>query len=395
MIFRFCAVFTAVVLTIPNPLAAQSNDLADLEFGTPTNFDVATWNIEFFPKEGQETIDYVIEIIEEMELDVIAIQEIDDENQFEELLDLLQGYEGFYQENSFLGLGFIYNAQSVTLEESYELYTGSDFGNPFPRRPLVMELTFMGEHSFTVINNHFKCCGDSFLDENDFWDEETRRAYASELLLDYMDSFLPTENVIMLGDLNDLLTDPAPHNVFQTLIDSENYLFADMGIAQGGVGQWSFPSWPSHLDHILISDELYSVLLSAETQIETIQIDDFFPGGFNGYEDFVSDHLPVAIGFNPESIVPLSSIEALDNGFKVRIYPNPTSGIVNITTKGKERPSELYVSDYLGRKVRRFKGGLIDETVTLDLTDLPNGIYYLNLLDSKGRLKTEKVVVSH
>ena len=40
--------------------------------------------------------------------------------------------------------------------------------------------------------------------------------------------------------------------------DNMNYLFTDMPIAQGNISEWSYPNWPSHLDHILITDGLFN-----------------------------------------------------------------------------------------------------------------------------------------
>ena len=57
-------------------LVAQ--DLEDLSFGDDNSLDVATWNIEWFPKNNQITIDYVTEIINLLDLDILAIQEVDD-----------------------------------------------------------------------------------------------------------------------------------------------------------------------------------------------------------------------------------------------------------------------------------------------------------------------------
>ncbi|SVD63700.1 uncharacterized protein METZ01_LOCUS416554, partial [marine metagenome] len=41
----------------------HAQDLEDLSFGDDNSLDVATWNIEWFPKNNQITIDYVTEII--------------------------------------------------------------------------------------------------------------------------------------------------------------------------------------------------------------------------------------------------------------------------------------------------------------------------------------------
>lgn len=395
MIFSFRAASLSFAILFTTALGfSQSSDLIDLEFGTLSNFDIATWNVEFFPKNGETTIEYMVEIIEELEMDVIALQEIDNAADFEALLSSLQGYDGFYQENDFLKLGFIYNNQSVTVTDQYQLFESENFGNPFPRRPLVMELTFMDEHTFVVINNHFKCCGNGTLDSGDFWDEESRRAYASELLKGHIEDFLPNENVILLGDLNDLLTDDPANNVFQTFLDfPESYRFVDMDIATGPSSQWSFPNWPSHLDHILITDALFSTLADEDTQIATIQIDDYFPGGFSGYENQVSDHLPVGFGFDPASIAPVSvgSNAFQSDGF--RVYPNPTKGIFKVEITADFNLEHLELFDSVGRKIRNIRLASSSKSVTLDSHAMTAGIYSLILTSRNGEVSARKLIV--
>ncbi|MEM9051550.1 MAG: endonuclease/exonuclease/phosphatase family protein [Bacteroidota bacterium] len=373
---------------------AQSSDLINLEFGTLDNFDIATWNLEFFPKEDQTTIDFMVELVEELELDVIAIQEIDDAEAFQDLIDLFQGYDGVYQSDDFLKLGYLYNVQSVEVNEVYNIFEGGNFGNPFPRRPMVMELTFMGEHDFVVINNHFKCCGNGVLNDDDFWDEETRRAYASQLLKDYMDSFHPDDNVIMLGDLNDLLIDNLSNNVFAVFYeDSENYKFADQEIALGPSSQWSFPSWPSHLDHILISNELFSALDDDDSRIETIQIDEFFPGGFDGYEDNVSDHLPVAFGFNPNNLVPLSSSGTNGNNDRATLFPNPSNGKFFVSGLSESKSGVLRVFNQYGQTVEEMIWANGADRVELDLRDQSKGIYIIEFTAGSNDVTYKKAVV--
>ena len=43
---------------------AWSQTLEDLDFGTEETLDVVTWNIEWFLKNDQTTLQYVIEIVE-------------------------------------------------------------------------------------------------------------------------------------------------------------------------------------------------------------------------------------------------------------------------------------------------------------------------------------------
>ena len=266
-------------------------DFDELYFGTNDNLDIMTWNIEWFPKNGITTVDYVAQIITVLDMDIIAIQELDNTVLFTQMLDELIEYEGYYESAWFAGLAYIYKTETIEINDIYEIYTTSPYWNPFPRSPMVMDMNFMGEN-YIIINNHFKCCGDGYLNFNDDGDEELRRYVASNLLKEYIDDYFPDSNVILLGDLNDELIDSPNNNVFQMFFDdAENYIFADFEIAEGSISNWSFPNWPSHLDHILITNELFDRV----DDVETIKIDYFMDGGFNEYDQNISDHRPVAL----------------------------------------------------------------------------------------------------
>ena len=265
-----------------------SQDYPDL--GSDDSFDFMTWNIEWFPKNGQVTLDYVIEIIEDIDVDVIAIQELDDRDMFDQMISSLNGYSGYYESSWFAGLAYIYKTELVEINEIYEIYTTSPYWNAFPRSPMVMDMNFNGINYF-LINNHFKCCGDGSLNLNDDSDEEKRRYDAINLLREYIDNNLSDKNVIVLGDLNDDISESISNNVFQIILDDPNYYFADSDIAEGSSSNWSFPNWPSHLDHILITNELFDEL--PDSNVETIKLDQYMSGGWSEYDQNVSDHRPV------------------------------------------------------------------------------------------------------
>ena len=114
-----------------------------------------------------------------------------------------------------------------------------------------------------------------------------------QLIKDYIDENHNTDNVIVLGDLNDELVDN--ENVFDVIIDDyENYLFTDFEIASGSSYYWSYPTYPSHIDHILITNELFNY----EDTTATLFIDQWYFNGFNDYNTFISDHRPVGIRLN-------------------------------------------------------------------------------------------------
>ena len=279
---------------ITSTLSTQNLD--DLAFGDGNSLDIATWNIEWFPKNGLITVDYVTEIIEKLDLDVIAIQEVDDIAMFDQMLNLLPEYTGYYESSWFAGLAFIYKTDQIEINNIYEIYTTSPYWSTFPRSPMIMNINFMGENYF-IINNHFKCCGNGIIDFNNSSDEEYRRYNAINLIKQYIDNNLGNDKVIVVGDLNDNIAEPMENNVFQEVLnDSLNYLFADLEIAQNHSSNWSYPSWPSHLDHILVTNELFYYMNSSH--IQTIKVDEYLNGGWGEYDQNVSDHRPVAIKFN-------------------------------------------------------------------------------------------------
>ena len=75
----------AFIWVLLSATALFTQDLEDLSFGEDNSLDIATWNIEWFPKNGQITVEYVTEIMEQLELDVLAIQEVDNTDMFDQM----------------------------------------------------------------------------------------------------------------------------------------------------------------------------------------------------------------------------------------------------------------------------------------------------------------------
>ncbi|MAA78552.1 MAG: hypothetical protein CL916_04775 [Deltaproteobacteria bacterium] len=276
---------------IPPPIIEVEPPCADIAADKVLN--IMTWNIEWFPKNEQDTIDYVKTIIQQVDVDVLAIQEVYEREMFDEMLASLPEYAGYYESAWFAGLAYIYKKSTIDVHDIFEIYTTSSYWNAFPRSPMVMDMSAYGER-YILINNHLKCCGDGIIEIQDSDDEEWRRVHAMNLLLEYIEGNMPNEKVIVLGDLNDNITEPASNNVFQAFLNLPNqYRFVDMEIAMGGIEEWSFPSWPSHLDHILVSKEIFPLLPSSH--IYTLKIDQYLQGGLYEYDRMISDHRPVGI----------------------------------------------------------------------------------------------------
>ena len=78
------------------------------------------------------------------------------------------------------------------------------------------------------------------------------------------------------------------------LIDKENYLITDYDIINTDPSNWSYPNWPSHLDHVIINKNLFDNYKLAGSYSKTLRLDQCF-GSFSDYDEIISDHLPVGI----------------------------------------------------------------------------------------------------
>ena len=279
----------------------NGQSLEDLDFGTDSTFEVVSWNIEWFPKNGQVTADSVKTIIQSLAADVYALQEIDDTTLLKQVVSTIPGYSCYFKSTYYGGLAYVYNTNTVQVNKKYEIYTSQPFWNTFPRSPQVLELTFNNE-DYVILNNHFKCCGDGTLNTNDPNDEEMRRLSAVTLLKQYIDSLFIDERVIIVGDLNDILTDPNANNVFNSFLNDSDYLFVDFPIALGSSSNFSYPSWPSHLDHILISNELFADFSKPNSWLSCIRIDDYM-SSWNAYDNNISDHRPIGLRLQVDPVI--------------------------------------------------------------------------------------------
>ena len=317
-------------------LNAQS--LKDLHFGTDSTFEVVSWNIEWFPKNGQVTADSVKTILQSLAADVYALQEIDDTTLLKQVVSTIPGYACHFKFSHYGGLAYVYNTNTVQVNKKYEIYTSQPYWNAFPRSPQVLELTFNNEE-YVIIDNHLKCCGDGVLDLNDTSDEENRRLRAINLLKTYIDSIFSNDKVIVVGDWNDILTDPTPNNVFNSFLNDSDYLFVDFPIALGSSANFSFPTWPSHLDHILISDELFSDFSKPNSELSCIRIDDYM-SSWMPYDYNISDHRPVGLKLEVDAVI--STIHNLENSNKNLIK---IVDVLGRETKPKNNTPLFYMYD--------------------------------------------------
>ena len=293
IILTICLLLTAVLWAEELPKIEYDK----LTIGEEQTLEIMTWNIQNFPK-SEFSIHYAAEVINAIDADIIGLQEIESDSAFVVLLENLQKQDPEDKWNGFrantneweMNLAYLYKSSVIKVDTIYQIYPDDEiYHKPFPRKPLILEFSYV-EQKFYVINNHLKAMpGEKNV---------VRRKEACRLLHEYIEEFLPEENLILLGDLNDQLTDAVEENSFNVFLDDkQNYYFADWLIAADSTANWSYPYWKyrGHIDHILISNELYDEYENADSFVKVITIDKFMEGGEDSRYKYITDHRPVVI----------------------------------------------------------------------------------------------------
>jgi hypothetical protein len=211
-------------------------------------------------------------------------------------------------------------------------------------------------------------------------------------LKEYIDIHFPNENVIVLGDLNDILSDSPQNNVFQLILDDvENYLFTDYEIAMGDNSEWSYPTWPSHLDHILITNELFDDFENDGSVISTIKIDEYLTGSWWEYEENISDHRPVALKLDMNSNIGLTDLTLTTPYFSN--YPNPFYSKTTFSLKFPNDSMNIEILNMQGQTVFSEKIPIGETSIIWNAEEFPNGVYLAKLKSKNNVLATLKLML--
>jgi predicted extracellular nuclease len=220
------------------------------------------------------------------------VQEIASVHSFNSLLDSLPGWKGVlsddtYGDGSYQKTGVLYKSSFISLSSVKNIFTSD--GYAFPRPPLSAFVKIKDldgtKLDFTIIVLHLKAMSG---EEN-----EARRRSACEKLKAYIDAEISAgadPDFVVLGDWNDILTDPDSLNVFQVFLDdTAGYKFLTHSIS----GRYSYisNSYRSLIDHIMITGSTKNYFQNGFTDV--LYLDD----EFLQYRSFVSDHRPVMARF--------------------------------------------------------------------------------------------------
>jgi endonuclease/exonuclease/phosphatase family metal-dependent hydrolase len=364
--------------------------------GDDATFDVATWNIENFGSGSGGTLQRqnVVEVIRDADVDLWALQEIVDVNDFTAVLQELlnDGYRGVLGPDPGGGgqrLAYIYDEAVVTVIATRTILSGNEF-NFAGRLPLEMlaNVTVNGRsQSLRLINFHAKCCGDRR--------SYDRRVAAATELKEYTDDQVESgRTVLLLGDFNDGLNlstagGLSPYRPYRQ--DTDTYTIATRDLDDDDVPTFcsnSSCTSGSTLDHLLFSNDLAASYIpdSGDRYIELVS-------AISGYTSTTSDHLPVVASFTLVSVSGEAAPEA--SGVALRApQPNPTRGVASLLFRlDAPGPVRLDVFDARGRRVAGLAGTYAagEHAVDLDTAPLAPGVYAVRLA-AGGAVATQTFV---
>jgi endonuclease/exonuclease/phosphatase family metal-dependent hydrolase len=269
--------------------AGDDGPVDPLRLGSEGTFEIATWNLHNFPTDGL-TPGRVAALLQRLDLDLIVVEEVADQAAFEALVAALPGYEAVlsdhvYSTGDYQKIGFILRSSNLQVRgwENHFLDDEYHFPRPSMEVGLLAHAPGGATRAFMVMGEHLKAGVAA--------DDQARRRAACTLLAARVDELQQAglaDQVVLLGDFNDELTDEAADNVFQAFLDAPER-YEPLSAAPYLEGTFSYITYPGMLDNLIATD---SWLAGRGTpRVVVVRLDQADLG--YDYESAVSDHLPV------------------------------------------------------------------------------------------------------
>jgi endonuclease/exonuclease/phosphatase family metal-dependent hydrolase len=355
--------------------------------------DVVTWNVEWFgaesngPADNDLQMNNVIRVIEEIDADIYAFQEISDQVAFYNLTESLDQFRGFTATfGQTQKTAFLFKTAVVDSLDSGLLFEGQDSFDWAGRLPLYFEVNATVDgitRRILLYNVHAKAFGDQ--------PSYNRRLNAARSLKDYLDQNNSNDRVIFLGDFNDQLTlstyDGADESPYSMYLEDDAYYATTEILEQNGFASYLAGEFRSMIDHIVINDNLTDYHIEGAQRVEN-------PVYIENFVNTTSDHAPVwtRFQFTGEPVELPTEIVVEPN------YPNPFNPSTIIPFSLPEPSSvTIEVYDVLGRKVatladqQNFPAG--ENEVEFFAEGLSSGIYLYRIGFENGAVVTGKMML--
>ncbi|WP_142455898.1 T9SS type A sorting domain-containing protein [Gracilimonas mengyeensis] len=365
-------------------------------------FEVVTWNIEWFgsasngPEDDQEQFENVMTVVETIDAEVYAFQEISNPTLFADLVDSLEAYGGVladFSQNQ--KTAYLFKRSEIDSLDSGVIsdgmtsnYWAGGNSSSFARFPLMFNFTATIDgqsRDIFAFNIHAKAFDDS--------DSYNQRENASRELKLYLDQAHGEDNVIFLGDYNDNVTGSitsGQDSPYKNFVDDTEYTVITQSLEDAG---FSSQSSGSVIDHITITSELSDEYFEGTERVENTNY-------IGSYLSSTSDHYPIWTRFTFEGTVsnePIVDGQPTDFALNQN-YPNPFNPTTVISYQLAQNSTvNLKVYDMLGREVASLVSGermaAGSHEVQFDASNLSSGMYIYRLSTAAGQHFTRKMML--
>ena len=258
--------------------------------GSSGSLDIATWNIENFPR-TVDTPRIMADLITSLGLDLVGVVEIADVDAFDELVARLPDHEAIlsshtYGDGSYQKVGFIYRKDLMTVDGGALLFNNQGFD--FPRPPLQVQVHVNdGVHppvDFLAIILHLKAgLGD---------EERARRTDAMATLEQHMRDVVDAgdeDEIIVMGDFNEELEYAENQAVWAPFLDAPADYTVRTEVLSGGGGAFTYVPTERFYDHFITTAGLEDEMAASPPTIIHLEQQ------LSSYLSSVSDHVPVKV----------------------------------------------------------------------------------------------------
>jgi hypothetical protein len=109
------------------------------------------------------------------------------------------------------------------------------------------------------------------------------------------------------------------------------------------------------------------------------------------YQQNISDHLPLALSLNTQQT---TAVTESDINTRISAFPNPSSDIVNLILDSNMKNARVILYGNSGQILKE-KNSMGANQITLDVSDIPSGIYFINIIQERAIIESHKIVILH
>ena len=119
-------------------------------------------------------------------------------------------------------------------------------------------------------------------------------------------------------------------------------------------------------------------------------------GGFNRtYTRTSANPVTLAYVFSTCTLADTTTTGILESNSlinNVKLYPNPSNGIVNIEFNDLAKSHDILIMDLAGKRIANYTG-VTDDKLTFNSNELSKGMLFVNITNNRGESKTLKLIV--